>query len=221
MKHPPHASESRAVTTTKTTPPTKAPASTAPRMTHLRGDPTAPDVPHNEINGIYECCPQPTAARSRGWHEAAQGKRPPRFFRSWFLDSVGTLRITATATATVTGHGSSADRPCASAFRTMRISSAVPSPWPWPWPWPCPCPDSSCDPWRLVTCPRHVLRVPAAIQMDPLRRHLEDPIRQRAEKLPIVRHEEHGSLERGERFDQHLLGGHVEVIRRLVEHKKV
>jgi len=39
--------------------------------------------------------------------------------------------------------------------------------------------------------------------------------------VPVVRDEEHGPVELAERADEHLLGGDVEVVGRLVEHEEV
>src|SRR5690242_2147946 len=42
-----------------------------------------------------------------------------------------------------------------------------------------------------------------------------------AEEHAVVRHEDHGAFEIFEPFDQHFLGGQVQVIGRLVEYQKV
>src|SRR5947209_7877561 len=76
-------------------------------------------------------------------------------------------------------------------------------------------PPSAPQPRRLMPRARHVFRVAAAILMDALGRQFQHAVRQRREKMPVVRDEQHGALVLGERRDQHLLGRDVEMIGRL------
>src|SRR5580704_7260430 len=62
------------------------------------------------------------------------------------------------------------------------------------------------DAGRLVARARYVFRVPTAVEVNTVRCKLENSVRQRGEKLPIVRDEEHRALEGRERFHQHLFG---------------
>ena len=50
---------------------------------------------------------------------------------------------------------------------------------------------------------------------------LEHATAERTEEHPVVRHEHHGALEVPERCEQHLLGGQIEVVGRLVEDQEV
>jgi toxin FitB len=54
---------------------------------------------------------------------------------------------------------------------------------------------SNMQPRRLVPGPRDVLRIPAAIHVNPLRRQLQHPVGQRGQEMPIVRNKQHRSLE--------------------------
>ena len=77
------------------------------------------------------------------------------------------------------------------------------------------------DPRRLVPALRHVLGVPAAIDVHAVVGHLQHAVRERGEEATVVGDEEHRPLEAPERLDEHLLRGHVEVVGRLVQHEEV
>ncbi len=49
----------------------------------------------------------------------------------------------------------------------------------------------------------------------------QHPIGQRGQKVPVMRDKEHRPLILRQRCNQHFLCRHVEVVRRLVQHKKI
>src|ERR1022692_211501 len=82
---------------------------------------------------------------------------------------------------------------------------------------------SRVDPRRLVTNRLHILNVRSRINarmaiLPALPSQLQHPRAQPPQEHAVVRHEDHRAFEVLQRIHQHLLGGHVQVIGRLVEH---
>ena len=50
---------------------------------------------------------------------------------------------------------------------------------------------------------------------------LEDPVAERTQECAIVRDEEHRAFEVGERRQEHVLGGEIQVVGRLIQHQEV
>jgi tripartite-type tricarboxylate transporter receptor subunit TctC len=74
---------------------------------------------------------------------------------------------------------------------------------------------------RLLAGARDVFGVAAAVLVDAVGRQLQHAVGQRGQEVPVVRDEQHRALVLRQRRDQHLLGRHVEMVGRLVEHQEV
>src|SRR5476649_2551955 len=77
-----------------------------------------------------------------------------------------------------------------------------------------------------MSCTRDILDVGATVEMRVgigarLAPQLENAVAETTKKLAIVGDEEHGPFEVGQRLDQHLLRGQIEMVCRLVENEEV
>src|SRR5882757_931238 len=74
---------------------------------------------------------------------------------------------------------------------------------------------------RLLSGAGDIFGVAAAKLMRAFRRQFQYAVGQRRQKMPVMRDEQHGALVLRESRDQHLLGGEVEMVGRLIQHQEI